>query len=98
MDHLARLLDAHTCVIGENNLLPAFCDINDLLESEFLTVELKHRLTTNLSSRFRCFGNIDLLVLGGCFGAAYTLTRALRAYRGAFRSRGGPACHSFQWS
>src|SRR5215213_8363379 len=97
LHHLSRLLDAHACIISENNLFPAFCDINDLLESELLTLELKHRLTTNLSPRLRCFGNVDLFVFGGRgFAAAHTLARAFRAYCRASRSCGCPACHSFQ--
>src|SRR5689334_6441193 len=42
MDHLSRSLDAHTGVTGENYLFPAPGNIEDLLECELLTVELKH--------------------------------------------------------
>src|SRR5689334_23152817 len=101
MDHLAGLVHARACLATENDLFPALGDICDLLESELLTVELKHKLTTNLSSGLGCFGNIDLLVFGGrgcCFAAAHTLARTLRANCGASCSCGCPACHSFEWS
>jgi hypothetical protein len=42
MDHLARLLDAHARLISEDDLIPASGDVYYLLESELLTVELKH--------------------------------------------------------
>jgi hypothetical protein len=42
MDHLTRSLDAHTRLIGKDDLFPASGNIYDLLESELLTVELKH--------------------------------------------------------
>src|SRR5678815_6195811 len=98
MDNLTRMVHAHACVTAENNLFPALGNVYDLLECELLTTELKHRLTTNLSSRLGCFGNIDLLELGGLFAAAHALARAFRADCGAPRYWGCPACHSFKWS
>jgi hypothetical protein len=42
MDHLSRSLDAYARLVGKNDLFPASGNVYDLLESELLTVELKH--------------------------------------------------------
>src|ERR1044072_2612050 len=42
LNHGARTFDTYSRVIREHDLFPAFSNVDDLLESELLTVELKH--------------------------------------------------------
>src|SRR6185369_11591951 len=42
LDHGSRTLDPRARIVRENNLFPVLSNVDDLLESELLTVELKH--------------------------------------------------------
>src|SRR5690349_2703109 len=55
LDHLPRLFDSRACIVSKSDLFPAPCNVYDLLESELLTIELKHRVTNEPQLAARVF-------------------------------------------